>query len=83
VGRTGRCPLSASHGARRASPSNTSFTYGIQLPVQSQSTIYAEAWEADAGPGDLVEIARTADRSGFDYIASCDHVAIPGGSPPP
>jgi len=51
--------------------------YGIQLPVQSQSTIYAEPWEAAAGPEDLAEIARVADRSGFDYIASCDHVAIP------
>ncbi|WP_151483220.1 LLM class F420-dependent oxidoreductase [Streptomyces albicerus] len=49
----------------------------MQLPVQSQSTLYAEAWEADAGPDDLVEIARTADRSGFAYVASCDHVAIP------
>ncbi|MFE9443116.1 LLM class F420-dependent oxidoreductase [Streptomyces sp. NPDC006602] len=51
--------------------------YGIQLPVQSQSTIYAEPWEAAAGPADLVEIARAADRAGFAYIASCDHVAIP------
>ncbi|MFC7306250.1 LLM class F420-dependent oxidoreductase [Streptomyces monticola] len=51
--------------------------YGIQLPIQSQSTMYAEPWEADAGPGDLAEIARTADRSGFAYIACCDHVAIP------
>lgn len=51
--------------------------YGIQLPVQSQSTIYAEPWEAGAGPDDLVEIARAADRAGFDYLASCDHVAIP------
>ncbi|GAB2976511.1 LLM class F420-dependent oxidoreductase [Streptomyces pseudoechinosporeus] len=51
--------------------------YGMQLPIQSQSTIYAEAWEAAAGPDDLVEIARTADRSGFAYLASCDHVAIP------
>jgi probable F420-dependent oxidoreductase len=51
--------------------------YGIQLPVQSQSTIYAEPWEADAGPADLVEIARAADRSGFGYIASCDHVGVP------
>ncbi|MFI6050789.1 LLM class F420-dependent oxidoreductase [Streptomyces violascens] len=49
----------------------------MQLPVQSQSTIYAEGWEADAGPEDLAEIARTADRSGFAYVASCDHVAIP------
>ncbi|MEV0638713.1 TIGR03619 family F420-dependent LLM class oxidoreductase [Streptomyces sp. NPDC050619] len=51
--------------------------YGIQLPVQSQTTIYAEAWEAAAGPGDLVEIARTAERAGFAYVACCDHVAIP------
>jgi probable F420-dependent oxidoreductase len=51
--------------------------YGIQLPVQSQSTIYAEPWEADAGPADLVAIARAADRSGFDYIAGCDHVGVP------
>jgi probable F420-dependent oxidoreductase len=54
-----------------------SLAYGIQLPVQSQSTIYAEGWEASAGPADLVEIARTADRAGFDYIACCDHVAVP------
>lgn len=51
--------------------------YGMQLPIQSQSVIYAEAWEAEATADDLAEIARTADRSGFAYIASCDHVAIP------
>ncbi|MCX5160902.1 LLM class F420-dependent oxidoreductase [Streptomyces sp. NBC_00053] len=51
--------------------------YGMQLPIQSQSTIYAEGWEAAAGPADLAEIARTADRTGFAYLASCDHVAIP------
>ncbi|MFF4118559.1 LLM class F420-dependent oxidoreductase [Streptomyces sp. NPDC001714] len=51
--------------------------YGIQLPVQSQSTIYAEGWEAGAGAADLVEIARAVDRAGFAYLAVCDHVAIP------
>lgn len=54
-----------------------SLRYGIQLPVQSQSTIYAEPWEAAAGPDDLLAVARAADRAGFAYIASCDHVAIP------
>ncbi|MFE7834675.1 TIGR03619 family F420-dependent LLM class oxidoreductase [Streptomyces sp. NPDC057474] len=49
----------------------------MQLPVQSQSTLYAEPWEADAGPQDLAEIARAADRAGFAYVAACDHVAIP------
>jgi probable F420-dependent oxidoreductase len=54
-----------------------SLRYGIQLPVQSQSTIYAEPWEASAGPDDLLAVARAADRAGFAYLASCDHVAIP------
>jgi probable F420-dependent oxidoreductase len=52
-------------------------SYGMQLPIQSQSTIYAEPWEVDATVEDLAEIAGTADRSGFAYLASCDHVAIP------
>ncbi|MFE3496269.1 LLM class F420-dependent oxidoreductase [Streptomyces sp. NPDC059175] len=51
--------------------------YGMQLPVQSQSALYAEPWEASAGPADLVGIARTADHTGFAYVAVCDHVAIP------
>ncbi|MEU8621261.1 TIGR03619 family F420-dependent LLM class oxidoreductase [Streptomyces sp. NPDC048623] len=51
--------------------------YGIQLPVQSQSTLYAESWEAAAGPADLLAVARTADAHGYDYVACCDHVAIP------
>ncbi|MFE0456717.1 TIGR03619 family F420-dependent LLM class oxidoreductase [Streptomyces sp. NPDC058914] len=51
--------------------------YGIQLPVQSQSTLYTEPWEAGAGPADLVAVARAADRAGFAYVACCDHVAIP------
>ncbi|MER7107331.1 LLM class F420-dependent oxidoreductase [Streptomyces sp. NPDC000229] len=51
--------------------------YGMQLPVQSQSTLYAEPWEAGGGPEDLAEVAGVADRCGFAYIAACDHVAIP------
>ncbi|MFF0437330.1 TIGR03619 family F420-dependent LLM class oxidoreductase [Streptomyces sp. NPDC004327] len=51
--------------------------YGMQLPVQSQSTLYAESWEAAAGPADLLAVARAADALGFDYLACCDHVAIP------
>jgi probable F420-dependent oxidoreductase len=51
--------------------------YGMQLPVQSQSTIYVEPWEADAGPDELGAIARAADEAGFWYLAVCDHIAIP------
>ncbi|MFJ5808983.1 LLM class F420-dependent oxidoreductase [Streptomyces sp. NBC_01426] len=53
--------------------------YGMQLPIQSQSTIYAEPWEATAGAVELAEVARAADRAGFGYVATCDHVAIPRG----
>lgn len=51
--------------------------YGMQLPIQSQSRLYAEPWEADAGRDALEPIARKADETGFFYLAVCDHVAIP------
>ncbi|MEU9420768.1 LLM class F420-dependent oxidoreductase [Streptomyces sp. NPDC048272] len=51
----------------------------MQLPIQSQSTLYAEPWEPTAGAVELAEVARAADRAGFGYVATCDHVAIPRG----
>ena len=51
--------------------------FGIQLPIQSQSLMFAEPWEATGGPADLGMLAQVADRSGFFYVAVCDHVAIP------
>lgn len=51
--------------------------FGIQLPVQSQSTIYVEQWERTAGPESMAEVARHAERSGFLYVAVCDHTVIP------
>ncbi len=51
--------------------------YGIQLPIQSQSTIYVESWEQSSGPDELARIARQADASGFFYVAVCDHTFIP------
>ena len=50
--------------------------FGIQLPVQAPSAD-AEAWEADAGPGDVVDVARVAEHAGFAHVAACDHVAVP------
>lgn len=55
----------------------SALAYGIQLPVQSQSTLYTEPWEAAAGPEDLVAVARAADAAGFAYVAACDHVGVP------
>ncbi|HMK62180.1 MAG TPA: LLM class flavin-dependent oxidoreductase, partial [Acidimicrobiales bacterium] len=54
-----------------------SMVFGLQLPVQSQSTIYVDAWEKAAGPDELAAVARQADHSGFFYVAVCDHTVIP------
>jgi probable F420-dependent oxidoreductase len=51
--------------------------YGIQLPVQAQTTLMAEDWESAAGPEELARVANQADHSGYFYIAVCDHTAIP------
>lgn len=51
--------------------------YGIQLPVQAQTTLMAEPWERTAGPEELARVARQADDSGYFYVAVCDHTAIP------
>lgn len=51
--------------------------WGMQLPVQSQSRIYVQAWELDAGPDDLLAVARAADAAGAFSVGVCDHVAIP------
>ena len=51
--------------------------YGMQLPIQAQSTIFVEEWEKSAGAAELAAVARACDDAGFDYVAVCDHVAIP------
>lgn len=57
-------------------PPNT-VVYGMQLPVQAQSRLFAETWEAAAGVDELAAIARKADERGFFYVGVCDHTAIP------
>ncbi|HXX89763.1 MAG TPA: TIGR03619 family F420-dependent LLM class oxidoreductase [Acidimicrobiales bacterium] len=54
-----------------------SVVFGIQLPVQAQTTLMAEPWELAAGPAELARVARQADESGYFYVAVCDHTAIP------
>lgn len=51
--------------------------WGFQLPIQSQSTIYVQPWEVDAGTEELAQIVTAADRAGAFYVAVCDHVGIP------
>ena len=51
--------------------------YGMQLPIQAQSTVFAADWERTAGPAELTRIAQACDRNGFFYVAVCDHVCVP------
>src|SRR5437867_6465655 len=51
--------------------------YGMQLPVQAQSTYFVEPWEREAGADELAAVAAACDESGFFYVAVCDHVAVP------
>ena len=51
--------------------------WGLQLPIQSQSSAYVQPWEVDATSADLAAVVRAADRAGAFYVAVCDHVGIP------
>jgi probable F420-dependent oxidoreductase len=51
--------------------------FGMQLPVQSQSTIYAQSWESTAGPEELAQVALACEAAGFFYVGVCDHTLIP------
>jgi probable F420-dependent oxidoreductase len=51
--------------------------FGMQLPVQSQSTIYVQPWETTAGPEEMAEVTLSCERAGFFYVGASDHTFIP------
>jgi alkanesulfonate monooxygenase SsuD/methylene tetrahydromethanopterin reductase-like flavin-dependent oxidoreductase (luciferase family) len=51
--------------------------YGMQLPIQAQSKFFVEPWELEAGPAEMLAVAKAADDANFFYVGVCDHVAIP------
>lgn len=51
--------------------------FGMQLPVQSQSTIFVQPWEPAAGVAEIRQVALACEAAGFDYVAVCDHIAVP------
>lgn len=52
-------------------------SFGIALPVVQQVPTQAQAWERDAGPEEILAVARAADRLGFAWVTCSDHVAVP------
>lgn len=51
--------------------------FGMQLPVQAQSTYFVAEWERSAGPPEMARVAKLCDENGYAYVAVCDHVVIP------
>ena len=51
--------------------------YGMQLPIQSQSSIYVQPWEFSAGPDELARVTLACESAGFFYVGVCDHTFIP------
>lgn len=51
--------------------------FGMQLPIQSQSTLFVQPWEPAAGVAELVQVTQACEAAGFDYVAVCDHLAVP------
>jgi probable F420-dependent oxidoreductase len=69
-------PIAPPHDVVTVLPEDRT-AFGIQLPVQSQSTIYAQPWEAGAGPDELATVALACEAAGFFYVGVCDHTFIP------
>ncbi|MFI0355270.1 LLM class F420-dependent oxidoreductase [Actinomadura sp. 9N407] len=53
---------------------------GISSPILALAG-KRPAWEAEAGTAEIVQVARTADRLGFEFMTCPDHVAVPPGLP--
>lgn len=51
---------------------------GIASPVLALSG-QRPAWEHEAGVPEVLEVARTADRLGYEFLTCPDHVAVPRG----
>jgi alkanesulfonate monooxygenase SsuD/methylene tetrahydromethanopterin reductase-like flavin-dependent oxidoreductase (luciferase family) len=51
--------------------------WGMQLPVQAQSSYAVAEWERTAGPIEMAEMARVADSNSCFYLGVCDHVVLP------
>src|SRR5437588_16764 len=65
-------------GAPRGAPSRVAgMRFGIATPVVVRVAGSHADWEADAGIGELAEIARAADRLGYHHLTCSEHVGVP------
>jgi len=52
-------------------------TMGLVTPVLTRVPRRHAGWEEQAGIGEVAEIARAADRLGYDFLTCSEHVGIP------
>lgn len=50
--------------------------FGLALPVVQQVPGHAAAWESGAGGAEILQLARAAERFGFDAVGCSDHVLV-------
>src|SRR5262249_51796050 len=68
-------PPIASEAGRRHEAGTMRF--GLATPVVTCHPDHVAAWEGDAGPEELVRIAKAADALGYHHLTCSEHVAIP------
>jgi probable F420-dependent oxidoreductase len=51
--------------------------FGLVTPILTRHPENDAPWTEDAGPSELVTIARAADRLGYHHLTCSEHVAIP------
>jgi probable F420-dependent oxidoreductase len=56
---------------------------GINTPIVVQVPGVSPSWEATAGIAEIAEIAKAADRLGFDHVTCSEHVGVPEGAHSP
>ncbi len=56
--------------------------FGIITPVVTLAARTHAAWERDAGPAEIRDIAIAADRLGYSHLTCSEHVAIPSAAEP-
>src|SRR5882724_11070178 len=50
--------------------------FGLSLPIIQQVPARTAEWELGAGGGEILAIARAAERVGYRYVTCSDHVAV-------
>ena len=51
--------------------------FGLSLPFTTQNIIGNDSWEHQCGVADLLSVAKHAEKAGFHYLSTPDHIMVP------